>query len=118
MSTALLRKLSGSTDGKPIKVVQTATAGTLIHTAVAGTIAGTYDKITLFAQNNHTAPVTLTIEFGDAVASSNITMTLDSKSGLQLIIPSLILQNEATIKAFASVANVISIVGDVITTTD
>jgi hypothetical protein len=34
MATFSKRILSGSTDGKAIKVVQTATAGTTIHTAV------------------------------------------------------------------------------------
>lgn len=112
MATVVKRKLSGSTNGAPIKVVPTATAGTLLHTAIAGTTDGTYDEIWLFAQNNHTAAVVLTIEFGGATApDQNVTMTLASKSGLQLIIPGLILQNGLTVKAFASVANVVSIVG-------
>lgn len=34
-SSAYKRKLSGSTDGKAIKITQTATAGDTIHTAVA-----------------------------------------------------------------------------------
>ena len=118
MATAVKRKLSGSTDGKPIKVVATATAGTTIHTAVAGTTAGTFDEIWLYAQNNHTAAVVLTIEFGDANAESNIICTLASKSGLQMIIPGFILQNEATVKAFASTANVISLSGFVNSITD
>lgn len=112
------RKLSGSTDGMPIKVVATATAGTTIHTAVAGTTAGTFDEVYLYAQNNHTASVTLTIEFGSAATENNIISTLASKSGLQLIIPGLILQNGATVKAFASNANVISVSGFVNTMTD
>jgi hypothetical protein len=43
MATAVKRILSGSTNGKPIKVVATSTAGTTIHTAVAGTTPVTYD---------------------------------------------------------------------------
>lgn len=113
------RKLSGSTDGKPIKVVQTATAGTTLHTAVAGTTAGTFDEIWLYAQNNHTAAVLLTIEFGGAAApDENIIMTLAAKSGLQLIIPGLILQNGTTVKAFAASANVICLSGFVNSMTD
>lgn len=119
MSTAVKRKLSASTDGKPIKVVQTATAGTLIHTAVSGTTSGTYDEIWLFAQNNHTAPVVVTIEFGDATApDSNIIVNVVQKSGLMLIVPGLILQNGATVKAFADTANVITISGFVNAITD
>lgn len=119
MATANKRKLSGSTDGAPIKVVATATAGTAIHTAVAGTTAGTFDEIWIFAQNNHTASVTLTVEFGGATApDQNIIVTLTSKSGLQVVVPGLILQNGLTVKAFASVANVVCLSGFVNTMTD
>ena len=119
MATAVKRKLSGSTNGKPIKVVETATAGTLIHTAVEGTTAGTFDEIYLYAQNNHTGSVTVTIEFGGATApDQNIIFTLAVKAGLQLIIPRLILQNEATIKVFASTGNVVCISGFINSITD
>lgn len=119
MAQAYKRKLSGSTDGAPIKVVATATAGTLIHTAVAGTEAGTFDEIWLYAYNGHTDVVTLTIEFGGAtVPDQNIIITLASKSGLTLITPGLILQNSKVVKAFASVANVITISGFVNSITD
>lgn len=119
MAKAFKRKLSGSTDGKPIKVVATATAGTTIHTAVAGTTAGTFDEIWLYAYNGHTAAVTLTIEFGGAtVPDQNIVITLASKSGLNLIVPGLILQNGLVVAAFASVANVITISGYVNSITD
>ena len=119
MATALKRKLSGSTDGLPIKVVATATAGTTIHTAVAGTTAGTFDEIWLFAFNSHTASVTLTIEYGGATApDQNIVSTWASNSGLQLIVPGLILQNGLVVKAFAGTANVVTISGFVNTITD
>jgi len=113
------RKLSGSTDGKPIKVVATATAGTTIHTAVAGTTAGTFDEIWLYAYNGHTAAVVLTLEFGGAtVPDQNIVLTVANKSGLILVVPGLILQNGMVIKAFAATANVITISGWVNTMTD
>jgi len=119
MATVVKRKLSSSTNGKPILVVQTATAGTQIHQAVAGTTAGTFDEIWLFAYNGHTAAVTLTIEFGGAtVPDQNIISTLASKSGLQLVVPGLILQNEMVVKAFAGTANVITISGFVNSLTD
>lgn len=119
MATAVKRKLSGSTDGKPIKVVQTATAGDTIHTAVAGTTVGTFDEIWLWAYNGHTAAVTLTIEFGGAtVPDQNIIVTLTSKSGLVPIVPGLILQNGMVVKAFASVANVVTLSGFVNSITD
>lgn len=119
MATAVKRKLSGSTDGMPIKVVQTATAGTTIHTAVSGTTDGSYDEIWLYAYNGHTTTVTLTIEYGGAtVPDQNIIITLAAKAGLTLIVPGLILQNGLVVKAFASVANVITLSGFVNRITD
>lgn len=119
MATFRKRKLSGSTDGKPIKVVATATLGTTIHTAVAGTTAGTFDEVWIYAYNGHTTTVTLTIEFGGAtVPDQNIILTLASKSGLVLVVPGLILQNGLAVTAFASVANVVTLSGWVNTMTD
>jgi hypothetical protein len=113
------RKLSGSTDGKAIKVAQTSTAGTTIHTAVAGTTAGTFDEIWLWGYNGHTAAVTLTLEFGGAdVPDQNIVVTLASKSGLVPLVPGLILQNGMVVKCFAGTANVITIIGFVNSITD
>lgn len=119
MATAKKRLLSGSTDGKPIKVAAGATAGTLIHTAVAGTTAGTVDEIWLWAYNSYTSPQTLTIEFGGAAApDQNISIVLDQIVGLVPIIPGLILQNGLTVRAFASAVNVITVSGFVNTITD
>lgn len=119
MATAVKRKLSSSTDGKAIKITQTATAGDAIHTAVAGTTAGTFDEVWLWAYNSHTANVTLTVEFGGATApDQNIVLTIPYKSGLIPVTPGLILQNGATVKAFASVANVVTVVGFVNAITD
>ena len=119
MASFLKRKLSGSTNGLGIKVVQTATAGDTIHTAVAGTTAGTYDEIWLFAYNGDTVARTLTIEFGGAtVPDQNIVMTLAIKSGLQLVVPGFILQNGMVVKAFASAANVVVLYGFVNAVTD
>jgi hypothetical protein len=119
MATAVKRKLSGSADGKPILVVATATAGTTIHTAVAGTTAGTFDEVWLWAYNGHTAPLVLTIEFGGAtVPDQNIVVTLQPKVGLVPIVPGLILQNGMVVKAFAGSANLVTINGFVNAITD
>lgn len=112
MAIAVKRLLSGSTNGKAIKVVATATAGTLIHTAITGTTAGSYDEIWLYAYNGHTADVTLTIEWGGvSVPDDNIVQTIPYKQGLFLVVPGNILQNSLVVRAFASVANVITISG-------
>jgi hypothetical protein len=118
-NTIYKRKLSGSTDGKAILISQTATAGNTIHTAVAGTTAGTFDEVWLYAYNGHTAAVVLTIEFGGAtVPDQNIVLTIPNKAGLTLVVPGLILQNGMVIKAFAATTNVITITGFVNTMTD
>lgn len=119
MATIVKRKLSGSTDGKQIKVVATATAGTTIHTAVAGTTAGTFDEIWLYAVNSSTSAVKLTIEWGEATApDGNIEVTIQGESGYVLVVPGLILQNSLVVKAFAGTANVILINGYVNSITD
>ena len=119
MASAVKRKLSVSVDGKPVKVVATATPGTTIHTAVAGQVDGTYDEIWLWAYNGHTANVVLTIEFGGAdVPDQNIVVTVPFKSGLVLVIPGLLLQNTMVVKAFAGTTNVITLSGFVNRITD
>ena len=103
---------SGATDGRAIKVVATATAGTTIHTAVAGTTANTWDEIWAWAVNSDTAAIKLTIEFGGTTAPDDlIEVTIPPESGLFQVIPGLILQNGAVMRAFAGSANLIMIHG-------
>jgi len=112
MSTYAPQLLSGSTDGLGIKVVATATLGTTIHTAVAGT--DNIDEIRLYAVNTSAVASKLTIEWGTATAADgNIEQTIQPESGLELVIPRLRLQNGKVITAFAADANVILILGDV-----
>lgn len=119
MATVVKQKLSGSTDGKPIKITQTATAGDTIHTAVAGQTAGTFDEIWLWAYNGHTAAVVLTIEFGGAtVPDQNIVVTIPAKTGLVPVVPGLILQNGMVVKAFAATTAVVTLMGFVNSMTD
>lgn len=106
------RLLSGSTDGKQIKVVATATPGTLIHTAQTSITVGEYDEIYLYAINSSGASVKLTIEWGTATApDGNIEITIPAEAGYTLVVPGLLLQNGMTVKAFAGTANVILING-------
>ncbi len=106
------RRLSGSTDGMPIKVAATESPGTLIHTAQTGTTDGNYDEIWLYAYNSHTVAVVLTIEFGGTTApDQTIKVPLSSNAGLVLIVSGLILQNSKVVGAFADVANVVTISG-------
>jgi hypothetical protein len=111
MATFTKRLLSGSTDGKAIKVVQTATAGTTIHTAVSGT--SSLDEVWLYAHNSSSAAVKLTLEWGEATApDGHIEINIGAEgTGLVLIAPGLLLQNSLVIKAFAGTANVVTITG-------
>jgi hypothetical protein len=111
--------LSGSTDGKGIKVVATATAGTTIHTASSDTAV--LSEIWLYAMNTTTSDVKLTIEWGEATApDGNIEQTIAAEGGLMLVVPGLLLKGNATplvVKAFAGSANVIIMHGWVNTIT-
>lgn len=110
MATYSKLKLSGSTNGLGIKVVQTATAGTTIHTAVSGTTD--LDEIWLYCVNSSATSVKLTIEWGEATApDGNIEQTIPAESGLFLVVPGLLLQNSLVVKAFAGTANVLIIHG-------
>ena len=106
MTTFTKTKLSGSTNGKNIKIVATATAGTLIHTAVSGTT--NWDEIYLFAVNTDTVTRTLTVEFGGVASPDDlIEIDLESQKGAYLVIPGWLLQNALVVRAFGSAANVI-----------
>lgn len=116
MATNIELTLSGSTSGKGIVIGATSNPGTLIHTATVA--PSTLDNIWLFAQNNHIAAVTLTIEFGGNAISDQIIMTLLNKEGLVLVIPGLPLNNGLEIRAFAGVTDVINLRGLVNRRTD
>ena len=111
MATFTKTLLSGSTNGKAIKVVATATAGTTIHTAVSGTAS--LDEIWLYAHNSSASAVKLTLEWGEATApDGNIEINIGAEgTGLVLVAPGLLLQNSLVVKAFAGTANVITLTG-------
>ena len=113
MATFTKNKLSGSTDGKAIKLTGTDSAGAVeVHTAVAGTTVGTFDEIWLYANNTSASAVKLTVEWGTATAADgNIELTIAAESGLVLVIPGLILQNEMVVEAFAATGDVILLSG-------
>ena len=116
MATISKGFLSGSTQGKGVKVVATATAGTLIHTAVSGT--SNIDEVWVYAVNSSAAAVKLTLEWGEATApDGNVEQTVPAEAGLMLVAPGLLLQNGLTVKAFAGTANVVVLHGYVNTVT-
>ena len=101
-------KLSGSTDGRMVKVVATATLGTTIHAAHATSL----DEIWLWAVNSDSTDRKLTIEFGGASSPDDlIEVTIPAEDGLYVVVPGLILTNSLVVTAFCAAANVVMIVG-------
>ena len=110
MATYSKELLSGSTNGKGILVVESGTAGTLIHTAVSGETD--IDEIWLYAFNTHTVDIKLTLEWGEATEpNGNIEITVPAEEGLMLLVPGLLLQNGLVVKAFAGTGSEIVIHG-------
>ncbi len=109
MATFSKQKFSESTNGRQIKVVATASSGTLIHTAHATA----FDEVWLYAVNDTATDRLLTIQWGGTTTTDDdIEYTVKAQNGLYLIIPGLILTGSATIRAFcAAAANAIQISG-------
>jgi hypothetical protein len=113
MATYSKVKLSGSTDGRGVKVAATATAGTTIHTGSA--TATTYDEVWLYAVNTSASSVKLTIEWGGTTSPDDLLeLTVLPEAGLVTVVPGLLIKGNATplvIRAFAGTADVICIHG-------
>lgn len=112
MATYSRLLLSGSTSGQPIKVVATATPGTLIHTAVAG--ASSFDEIYLWVTNTDTVTRTITIQWGGTTDPDNLiakAYSITANSPPALIVPGLVLNGGLIVRAFASTANVLLVSG-------
>lgn len=112
MAQVTKRKLSGSTDGRGVLITTTATAGTLVHTAVTGVVAGTWDEIWLYAYNSDTVDRVVTVEWGGVtIPSDNIKVTVPFQQGRFLLVDGAVLQNASVVRVFASAANVVVVSG-------
>lgn len=101
-------KLSGSTNGRNIKVVATASAGTRIHDAHATA----QDELWLWACNSDTTDRKLTIELGGTTSPDDtIEVTIPAESGFMCVVPGIPLTGGVSVKAFAATANVVLING-------
>ena len=111
MATYSKQLLSGTAaSGRNVKVAATATAGTLIHTAVAG--ASDMDEIWLYACNTGAADVKLTIEYGGVASPDDLTeVTIGTEAGWVLVCPGTLLNAGLIVMAFAGTTNVINING-------
>ena len=104
--------LSASTNGQPIKVVATATPGTLIHEAV--TTAGAHDEVYLYATNTSASAVALTVQWGGVTSPDNhavAAVSVPANSGPTRLTDGLPIAGGLLIRAFAATANVLLITG-------
>lgn len=114
MATFTKVALSGSTQGKAIKVAATSSTGTTIH--ATGSSSTIIDEVWLYAYNSDTAYVLLTVQFGGTTAVDNdIKITVPPQSGLTLVVPGLMLTGTGaaanTVYAYAATTNVITLSG-------
>lgn len=104
--------LSGSTSGRVIPVAATATAGTLIHTAVTG--VNGFDEVYIWASNVTSAVVSLTIEWGGVTAPGDHlvkTLSIPAFSPPLPIATGQVLNGGLEIRAFAGTASAINLSG-------
>ena len=114
MATFTKQILSGSTDGRAIKVAATSSSGTTIHTG--SSTATTLDEIWLYAVNTSATAVKLTVQWGGTTATDDdIEVTISPEAGLVTIVPGLLIKGNASaalvVRAYAGTANVITIHG-------
>jgi hypothetical protein len=114
MATFTKVLLSGSTQGKPIKVAATASTGTTIH--ATGTSSSIIDEVWLYAYNSSSGPIALTIQYGGtATPDDDIKIDIPPTSGLTLVVPGLTLTGSgaapAIVRAYADTANVVTVSG-------
>lgn len=100
--------LSGSTDGLPISV---GTVATVVHTAIAGSIA--FDELYVYAVNTDVADHTLTLVYdtGGAVRALCMTLTIPANSPPTPILTGKLIQNGHVLNATADVAGAINCIG-------
>src|SRR3990167_5529640 len=110
--------LSGSTDGRPIKVVATSSPGTTIHTA--SSILTEVDAIYLWAANTSGTAATLTLQMGgtpDPDDAHPKVYSLAANGIPTMIVAGAVLRNALILKAYSGTANTITITGYVLRVT-
>ncbi len=112
MATFSRIMLTGSANGLPIPVVATATPGTAIHTAQAGTSG--QDEIYLWASNVTAAAATLTMEWGGVTDPGSHLVKAYSIPANSPPIPIATgqnMNNGLLVKAFSGTASAINLTG-------
>lgn len=111
MATLTPQILSGSTNGKQIKITGTTTgAGNTLHTAIA--TAGCFDDLWLDAYNNDTVSRTLTLQLGGtAQPDDEVSIVIPPKSGLLAVLAGRRFSGGVVVKGWADAANVVMVGG-------
>lgn len=114
MATFTKTKLSGSTNGRGIKVAATSSPGTTIHQT--GTSSSVLDEVWLYAYNSSSSGVLLTVQWGGTTSPDDeIKVTVPAQAGVALVVPGLIVNGTGaaalTVAAFAGTTNVIVVTG-------
>ncbi len=114
-----LINLSASADGSPIQITTTGLVtglsaaspyvGQVIHSGI-GT-GSQLDEVFLYATNRAVSGLYLGIQWGNTGTGASMQMTIPSADGFTLISPGLIIGSGSIIRAYASVANNISLMG-------
>jgi hypothetical protein len=104
---------SASIGGRPIKVVATATAGTIIHTT--DTSSSAIDEVWIYATNTSSSAVLLTLEWGGTTNPDDRIVASIPPQSTVVVVPGQPLSGTGsagrTIRAFAGTTAVINIFG-------
>ena len=98
---------SGSTNGRPVKIAATATAGTLFHTAHATAL----DEVSMYLTNTDTVDRLVTVEFGGVTAPDDHLKFTVPVGETILAVPGICVSGSVVVRAFAAAANVINMAG-------
>jgi hypothetical protein len=99
--------LSGSTNGRPVKIAATATPGTTLHTAHATSL----DELSIYLTNTSASDVEVTIELGGTTSPDDHIKALVPAKDTVLAVPGVPLTNSLLVRAFAGSANVVNAIG-------
>lgn len=82
--------LSGSVGGKQIKITQTASPGTLLHTGLKGS-GRSYDKVDVYVNNPTGGDLSVILEVAGVTADDRQTVSVPATStkqvGVEIIVP-------------------------------
>lgn len=106
--------LSGSTDGRPIQIAASATAGTTIHTATSSTTTDSYDEVWLWAGSTSGSAINCTLQIGASTGSEAESVNFRcpaAYNGPIAIWPGLPVRNGTVISATAATVGRVQIYG-------